>query len=96
MKCIVTEAIINTREGIARETRKPYRMDNQPATLEFPNGERRNIELQHDANDAPLPVGEYTPKPSAYYLDSKKNIVVSRRARSWEPVALAKPAAKAV
>ncbi|MDH5829709.1 hypothetical protein QFW80_04145 [Luteimonas sp. M1R5S18] len=90
MKCIVTEATINTREGVARETGKPYRMDNQPATLEFPNGERRNIELQHDPKDAPLPVGEYVPKPTAYYLDSKKNIVVSRRARSWEPVQTAK------
>lgn len=86
MKCIITEASIETREGVARGTGQPYRMDMQPAVLEFPNGERRRIELQHDPKDAALPVGDYVPKPSAYYLDSKKNIVVSRRARSWEPV----------
>lgn len=86
MKCIVTDSTIITREGISRAG-KPYRMDNQPVTLEFPNGERRNAELQHEAKDAPLPVGEYEPSGSAFYLDKNRNIIVSRRARHWRPVA---------
>lgn len=86
MKCIIVEAVINTREGISRAG-KPYRMDNQRATLEFPNGERRNIELQHEAGAQALPAGEYEPTGSAFYLDKDRNIVVSRRARHWRPVA---------
>lgn len=82
MKLIISEAKINTREGTSRAGR-PYRMDMQPAHVEFPNGERRNIELQHEPNSQPLPVGEYVPSPSAFYLDANRNIVVSRRARHW-------------
>lgn len=94
MKLIISESKINTREGISRAG-KPYRMDNQPAQLEFPNGERRNIELQHEAGAEPLPVGEYVPSPSAFYLDANRNIMVSRRARHWvssAPASAAKPA----
>lgn len=90
MKCIVSQPTINTKEGISRAG-KPYRMDNQLVTLEFPNGERRNAELQHEAGDQPFPVGTYEPRESAFYLDKERNIVVSRRARHWKPVETAKP-----
>ncbi len=86
---IITTAAIDTRSGISRAG-KPYRMDLQNATVELANGERRNIELQHNEGDAPLPVGTYRPKASAGYVDKDRKLVVSTRARSWEPVEPAK------
>jgi len=86
---IITNATIETKSGISRAG-KPYRMDLQVATVELPNGERRNIELQHNEGDAPLPVGQYRPRPTAGYVDKDRKLIVSTRARSWEPVEGAK------
>lgn len=87
---LITSATIETKSGTSRKTGRPYRMDFQPATVELPNGERRNIELQHDEGDAPLPAGTYQPKRSAGYVDKDRKLIVSTRARSWEPVEAAK------
>lgn len=89
-KILVNDARIETKSGISRAG-KPYRMDLQQATVELPNGERRNIELQHNEGDAPLPIGQYRPRDSAGYVDKDRKLIVSTRARSWEPVEAAKP-----
>lgn len=86
---IINAATIDTKSGISKAG-KPYRMDLQHATVELPNGERRNIELQHNEGDAPLPVGTYRPKATAGYVDKDRKLIVSTRARSWEPVEPAK------
>lgn len=91
----VKNAEIERNSGTSRNTGKPYDIRFQRAQLEMPNGEMRNVELQHEdgATDADaLPVGRYTPKRSAVYLDAKRKLVISLRARSWTKVEAAKPA----
>lgn len=87
MSLIVTvrEARIDTKEGIGRRTGKPYRIDEQPAFVTLPNGETRRINLSHEEGDAPLPVGDYRPKPSAYWVGDFGALSVSNRAKHWEP-----------
>lgn len=91
----VKNAEVERNSGVSRRTGKEYDIRFQRAQLEMPNGEVRNVELQHADNatdkDA-LPVGLYRPKRSAVYLDAKKKLAISLRAHSWEPVEVAKPA----
>lgn len=80
---------VERNSGTSRNTGKPYDIRFQRAQLEMPNGELRNVELQHEdkAEDKDaLPVGRYQPKRSAVYLDQKGKLVISLRARSWEAV----------
>lgn len=94
----VKNAEIERNSGTSRNTGKPYDIRFQRAQLEMPNGEMRNVELQHEdgATDADaLPVGRYAPKRSAVYLDAKRKLVISLRARSWTKVEAAKPAQSA-
>lgn len=95
MLTITVTSPLQTNEGFARETGKPYCIKFQRGHVDLPNGERRNVELQHDdkagAKDE-LPLGVCRPKASAFYVDQKRKVQVSMRARSWEPVEPAKPA----
>lgn len=94
----VKNAEVERNSGTSRNTGKPYDIRFQRAQLEMPNGEMRNVELQHEdgAEDGDaLPVGRYQPKRSAVYLDAKRKLVISLRARSWEPVPASKPAVAA-
>lgn len=80
---------VERNSGTSRRTGNAYDIRFQRAQLEMPNGEVRNVELQHDddATDADaLPVGRYKPKRSAVYLDAKKKLAISLRVHSWEPV----------
>lgn len=95
MLTITITGNIETNEGIARNTGKPYCIKFQRGYVDMPNGERRNVELQHEDNardsDA-LAQGVYRPKASAFYVDQRRKVQVSMRARAWEPVEQAKPA----
>lgn len=89
----IKNAEIERNTGTSRNTGKPYDIRFQRGQLEMPNGEMRNVELQHEdgATDADaLPVGRYQPKRSAVYLDAKRKLVISLRARSWIKVEPAK------
>lgn len=85
---------VECNSGISRRTGNAYDIRFQRAQLELPNGEIRNVELQHDdgATDKDaLPVGRYRPKRSAVYLDAKKKLAISLRVHSWQPVEAVKP-----
>lgn len=90
----VSDPTIRNNSGTSRRTGKPYSINFQPALVELPSGERRKVELQHEDGDAPLAPGQYQPKAGAGYVDKDGKLIVSTRARHWEPV-VAKPAAKA-
>lgn len=87
---------VERNSGVSRKTGAEYDIRFQRAQLEMPNGEVRNVELQHADNatdkDA-LPVGRYRPKRSAVYINNKRQLVISLRVHSWEPVEAVKPAA---
>jgi hypothetical protein len=85
LKIEVREAQINTKSGVSRKTGKPYQIDEQPAYVTLPNGEIRRVTLSHEAGDAPLPVGQYVPKASAYWVGDFGALSISNRAKHWEP-----------
>lgn len=87
----VREDNISTKSGVSRKTGKPYSIAEQPAFVTLPNGETRRITLSHEDGDAPLPVGHYEPKPSAYWVGDFGALSISTRARHWQPVAEAAP-----
>lgn len=85
----VTNAEVERNAGTSKKTGKEYDIRFQRAKLEMPNGETRIVEMQHEdgATDKDaLPVGRYTPKRSAVYLDANKKLAISLRVRSWQPV----------
>lgn len=49
----------------------------------------RRITLQHEDGDPPLLIGDYQPKPSAYWVGDFGALSISTRAKHWEPVAAA-------
>lgn len=85
----VREAKIDTKNGVSRKTGKPYSIHEQPAYVTLPNGETRRITLQHEDGDPPLLIGDYQPKPSAYWVGDFGALSISTRAKHWEPVASA-------
>lgn len=87
----VRESKIDTKTGRSRKTGRDYRIDEQPAFVTLPNGETRRITMQHEEGDAPLPVGDYQPKASAYWVGDFGALSVSTRAKHWEPVAQVAP-----
>lgn len=82
----VRDANINVKNGVSRKTGNPYSIHEQPAYVKLPNGETRRITLQHEEGDAPLAVGDYQPKPSAYWVGDFGALSISNRAKHWEPV----------
>ncbi|HEY0491075.1 MAG TPA: single-stranded DNA-binding protein [Telluria sp.] len=92
----VREAKIESKTGVSRKSGKPYRIDEQTAFVTLPNGETRRITLSHEEGDAPLPVGQYQPKASAYWVGDFGALSISTRAKHWEPVAVAKATTRAV
>lgn len=75
---------VDTKSGVSKKTGMPYAIPEQVAFLTLPNGERRRITLQHEsANDAPLPPGNYEPRPAAVYVDKFGGISISTRAKHW-------------
>lgn len=82
----VEEARIDTKSGTSRKSGKPYSIDEQTAFVTLPNGERRRITLSHESGDAPLAVGVYQPKPSAFWVGDFGALSISTRAKHWEPV----------
>ncbi|MCD9125862.1 hypothetical protein [Luteimonas fraxinea] len=91
----IFNAEVERNAGTSAKTGNAYDIRFQRAKLEMPNGETRIVEMQHEDNatdkDA-LPPGRYEPKRSAVYLDSKKKLVISLRARSWQLVEASKAA----
>lgn len=82
----IREFKIDTKTGVSRKTGKPYSIAEQPAFVTLPNGECRRITLQHEEGDAALPVGRYTPKPSAYWVGDFGALSISTRAKHWQIV----------
>lgn len=89
----VREAKIETKSGVSRKTGKPYSMHEQPAYVKLPNGETRRITVTHEEGDPPLLLGNYQPKPSAYWVGDFGALSISTRAKHWEPVKAAQKAA---
>lgn len=89
----VRDAKIETKTGRSRKTGKDYRIDEQPAFVTLPNGETRRITLQHEEGDAPLAVGVYVPKGSAYWVGDFGALSISTRAKHWELAEAGKKAA---
>lgn len=81
-----------TKSGNAKASGKPYSITEQTGLVQFPNGECRRLALSLEANETPLAVGTYEPKPSAFYAD-RFGIAVSMRARHWQRVEAARKAA---
>ena len=88
----VRDANIEGKHGTSRKTGKPYSIYEQPAYVTLPNGETRRVTLQHEEGDAPLPLGLYQPKPSAYWVGDFGALSISTRAKHWMIV----PGAKSV
>ena len=92
----VREAAIDPKHGTSRKTGRPYSIYEQGAYVTLPNGETRRVVLQHEEGDQALPVGQYQPKASAYWVGDFGALSISTRAKHWEPVkAAAAPVAKA-
>jgi hypothetical protein len=89
IRIIVEQATIETKEGRSRKTGKDYRIDEQPAFVTLPNGEKRRVTMQHEEGDQALPAGEYEPKPSAYWVGDFGALSISTRAKHWQKVASA-------
>lgn len=83
----INEATIATKRGTSRKTGKEYRIDEQPAFVTLPNGETRRVTLSHEEGDQALPVGDYEPKPSAFWVGDFGALSISTRAKHWQPVA---------
>ncbi|MBD9368384.1 single-stranded DNA-binding protein [Xanthomonas sp. XNM01] len=86
----VREQKINVKTGTSRKTGRPYTISEQEAFVTLPNGERRRITLQHEDGDAALPVGDYVPKDSAYWVGDFGALSISTRAKHWALNAAAK------
>jgi hypothetical protein len=91
-------ATVNSQEiivksGTASRTGKPYSIREQHALVRLPNGEVRRMSFSLEADEQPMPNGEYSPKDSAVYA-AKFGLEISMRARHWQRIE-AKPAAKA-
>jgi hypothetical protein len=86
VRCTVKEAKIETKRGVSRKSGKEYAIPEQPAFVTLPNGETRRITFSHEEGDAPLPLGEYEPKPSAYWVGDFGALSISTRAKHWQPV----------
>lgn len=82
----IRDAKIDTKSGVSRKTGKPYSIAEQQGYVTLPNGEIRRVVLQHDDGDAALPVGRYSPKPSAYWVGDFGALSISTRAKHWEIV----------
>lgn len=88
----IRKAENSTKSGISRKSGKPYTIIEQEGYVTLPNGEVRRVVLQHEEGDAALPVGLYTPKPSAYWVGDFGALSISTRAKHWEVVPTAKTA----
>lgn len=84
IRITVKEAKIETKTGVSRKTGKEYRIDEQPAFVTLPNGETRRVTLSHEDGDKPLPVGEYEPAPSAFWVGDFGALSISTRAKHWQ------------
>ena len=85
----VRESKVETKEGVGRNSGRPYRIREQPAFVTLPSGETRLTRLSLEGDAAPLAPGDYQPKPSAYWVGDFGAISVSNRAKHWEPVSVA-------
>lgn len=94
IKITIQHEAIEGKHGTSRKTGKPYSIYEQPALVALPNGETRRVTLQHEEGDKALPVGDYSPKPSAYWVGDFGALSISTRAKHWEAVT-AKPVARA-
>lgn len=89
IRVTVKEAKIDTKRGTSRKTGKPYQIDEQVAFVTLPNGETRRITLQHEEGDQALPLGDYEPKPSAFWVGDFGALSISTRAKHWQPLKVA-------
>ena len=85
IKAIVSSTDTQTRAGKAKSTGNDYRITQQSALVELPNGERRVHNLSLDDGQLPLQPGTYVPMDSAFQFKGY-DIRVSDRARDWKPV----------
>lgn len=89
----IRDAKINVKNGTSRKTGRPYSISEQEGYVTLPNGEVRRVVLQHEDGDAALPVGRYSPRPSAYWVGDFGALSISTRAKHWE-IVLNEPKAK--
>lgn len=74
------------KRGNGKASGKAYAIQEQAIMLTFPSGEVRKFSLTSNEGDAPLPLGNYSPKPSAAYIDGYA-LAISARAKDWQKVA---------
>ena len=81
----VKDTTTETKSGVSKAGR-PYSIIEQAAIVDLPSGERRRIPITLEAGEAPLAPGDYEPKSTAGYVGDFGSLVVSTRARHWQPV----------
>lgn len=76
------------KNGVSKRTGQPYSINEQPAIVSLPNGERRRITMGLENGDVSgLAPGEYEPGPSAGFVGDFGALAVSTKAKHWQPVA---------
>lgn len=90
IKAEVRNLEVITKSGVSKRG-KPYSIREQAAMVSLPSGEVRRITLTLDDDAEALPLGQYEPKPSAFYVGGFGELMVSMRAHHWQPAA-ARPA----
>lgn len=80
----VTSTEVDTKSGIAKRTGNPYSIREQVAIVDLPNGERRRVRMGLENDEPPMAVGQYEPKPSAFYIGDFDSLAVSTKAKHWQ------------
>lgn len=86
LRVTISDTVIETKSGTAKRTGNPYSIREQPAVIDLPNGERRRYRIGLEGDEHALPVGQYEPKKSAFFMGDFDSLQVSNKAKHWELV----------
>lgn len=78
MKIRVTKAEVTERTVHRKRDGKAFTFREQPAQVDFPNGERRIVALSLDEGQAPYALGEYTILDSSFFVDQNNRLQLGR------------------
>lgn len=78
MKIKITSAEVRHRKVFSKKLNKEFEFHEQSALTDLPNGERRQVIVSLEADQAAYPVGEYNVLDSSFFVDRNNKLALGR------------------